>query len=803
MTQPIVLLALAFGLGIIAADCLGLPLAWGAAGVLLSAVVAGRLLLRPSKAAGIGLLIFAAGLGIFWTGLARAPESRLLADAATHLDLVALVAEEGKVYANRETYVLKTREIRLPEGQSAAIEEAVLLQVYIPENAAENPGRIFPRFAYGDLLKIHGQLEAPRSARNPGEFDYQDYLSRRGIFTQMTVNPAAIEQLAAGQGNRLLQGVYSLKSQVKQAMGQNLPPQSSQLLQALWFGEQAGLSPEERDIYRRTGLIHVFSVSGFHVGFLLLLALFMGRLLRLPASLKMALTLGMLLFFAAMVGFAVPVLRAGLMAALGLAAHLLDRGKNLLSAWALAAILILLANPLALFDAGFQFSFLATWGLVYLYPALDARLAGWPAGRAIILLPLCAQLGIVPLVAFNYNQITVLSLLSNVLLIGVLGGIILIGYLAFPLVFMVPPAAASLFLTAGFLVNLITEVVRLISGVPGAVLNVASPPVWGMALYYLLAVGWAEGWLQKLKVRLWPVLKTQPIRRLVMALLLLAAGLAGYAGLSRHELKVVFLDVGQGDCIFIKTPSGKTALVDGGGTPDFGLKSDYQVGRQVVLPYLRRQGINHLDLMVNTHPDADHLEGLRDVLQELPVRCLVLAPVREPPAAYWELRQLALAKGTRVAEANRGSLLNLDPRLLIQVLHPGPVLDQGVRHRNNNSLVLRVLYEHNSVLLTGDVEAEAMRELAGSGAELSSQVLKVPHHGSRFAQEIDFLNEVNPEVAIISVGKNNFGHPAAEVLRDFQQRQVPVYRTDRHGAVTLKCDGRRLKVSAFKKPGGD
>ncbi len=805
MTQPLVLLALAFILGIIAGDCLRVPMPLGAAGALISAVIVGILLFRRSQSVTASLFFFAASLGIFWVGLAREPQSQLLPNTATYLDLVALVAEEGKVYANRETYVLKVREIILPEGRSDTIDEAVQLIVYLPEAASGNPDPVFPSFAYGDVLKIHGQLEIPSSAGNPGEFDYREYLSRRGIYTQIAVYPAAVEQLAAGQGNCLLQGVYSLKSRVKQAMGQTLPPDTRQLLQALWFGEQAGLSLEERDIYQRTGLIHVFSVSGFHVGFLLLLALFIGRVLRLAAGMKIGLALGMLLFFAAMVGFAVPVMRAILMAALGLAAHYWRREKNLVSALALAAILILLANPLVLLDVAFQFSFLATWGLVYLYPAMDERLKGWPAWRALILLPLGAQLGVVPLVAFNYNQITILSLLSNVLLAGILGGIVLIGYLAFPLVFIFPLAAESLFLAAEVLVSLITELVRFMSGVPGSVINVASPPVWGLTLYYLLVVGWAEGWLRKFKAWVWPVLKTRPAFCLVVASLLIAGGIAGYTWVSCDVLKVVFLDVGQGDCIIIETPSGKTALVDGGGRPDFGFnsKSNYQVGRQVVLPYLRRQGINHLDLVVNTHPDADHIEGLGVVLQEIPVAFLVFAPVREPPAAYFELQQLALAKGTQVAEAKRGSLLNLDPQMQIQVLHPGPDLDQTSRHRNNNSLVLRLLYENNSLLLTGDVEAEGMRELVRSGVELKSQVLKVPHHGSRYAQEANFLTEVNPQVAIISVGKNNFGHPAAEVVQDFQQRQVPVFRTDQYGAITLECDGRRIKVSAFKKPEED
>lgn len=802
MTQPLVLLALALILGIITGEYLRPPVLLGAAGALFSAVVVGALLFRRSPAAAASLLFFAAALGIFWTGLARESKSLLLPDTATHIDLVALVAEEGKVYANRETYVLKVREITLPEGGSAAIDEAVQLIVYPPEATNENFDPVFPRFAYGDLLKIHGQLEIPACASNPGEFDYRDYLSRRGIYTQIAVYPTAIEQLAAGQGNRLLHGIYGLKSRVKQAMGQTLPPDTRQLLQALWFGEQSGLSFEERDIYQRTGLIHVFSVSGFHVGFLLLLALFIGRLLRLAAGLKIGLALAMLLFFAAMVGFAVPVMRAILMATLGLAAHYWNREKSLVSALALAAILILLANPLVLFDVAFQFSFLATWGLVYLYPALDERLKSWPAWRALILLPLGAQLGVVPLIAFNYNQITILSLLSNVLLTGILGGIVLIGYLAFPLVFIFPLVAESLFLGAGVLVSLITDLVRFMSGVPGSVINVASPPVWGLILYYLLAVGWAEGWLHKLKAGVWPALKTQPACRIVLALLLITGGITGYAWTGHSDLKVVFLDVGQGDCIFIETPSGKTALVDGGGTPDFGFnnRSNYQVGRQVVLPYLRRQGINHLDLVVNTHPDSDHLEGLGAVLQEIPVACLVFAPAKEPPAAYFELQQLALAKGTQVAEVKRGSLLNLDPQMQIQVLHPGPRLDQSSRHRNNNSLVLRLLYENNSLLLTGDVEAEGMRELVQSGVELKSQVFKVPHHGSRHSQDTNFLSEVNPQVAIISVGKNNFGHPAAEVVQDFQQRQVPVFRTDQHGAITLECDGRRIKVFAFKQP---
>jgi competence protein ComEC len=806
VANPMVLITFAFILGIILGQYLnGPPWAFG-----IPALIAGVITLvkikQRSKFSTEVLLLFAVSLGAFWLSLAQGPGSQLAQQTGTYLDLTGWVAEEGRVYENRETYLLQVHELLLPEGNQVALNEPVLLTIYLDRLAESQPVTVgaSPSFGYGDVLRVHGQLELPKGPRNPGEFDYRAYLLRRGVHTQITVYPGDVVRLESGQGNPMLRWVLSLKARVKQEMVQVIPPEQTKILQALLFGDQTGLSPEDREQYQRTGLIHIFSVSGFHVGFVLLFALFLGQIARLSPKGQFWLALAVMFFFAALAGFQTPVMRATIMAVIGLAGHLWRREQDLINSLAVAALVLLLWNPQWLFEAGFQLSFLATWGIVYLYPRLDAQMTRWAAWRGVVLVPLCAQLAVIPLVAYYFNQVSVISLVSNVLLAGLVGVAILMAFFAFLLVFIFPLASQILFLADGALIGLVTKLVTFLSLVPGAAFFIGTPSIWLMLGYYFLLVAWGEGWLKPAwyRVRNYAVFYFSRFSRsnlVPLVCLILVVGLAaGWYFKPAAPLRVVFLDVGQGDSILIETPAGKRILVDGGGNPTFtSVQSAFDVGRQVVVSYLRREGINKLDVVVNTHPDSDHLQGLSAVLEAIPVSLVLSAPVEETSALWQEFYQQAQALGVPVVGAKRGMSLNLDPAVLIEVLHPGTLLAGTRSDVNNNSVVLRIKHGQNALLLTGDLEAEGMQDLRQAGVELRSQVYKVPHHGSRYSLDPQFFAAVDPQVTVISVGKNNFGHPDPAVLEACQEGARPLFRTDQHGAITVESDGQRLKVMPF------
>ncbi|NLK51501.1 MAG: DNA internalization-related competence protein ComEC/Rec2 [Syntrophomonadaceae bacterium] len=803
MNQPLVLITLAFALGIAISSVLNLAWLYGGL-ALISILVTGYNIYRKSRNASICLLLLAMFMGAFWTGLAHAPESWLTQQTNTYLEVVGKVTEEGRLYTNREVYRLEVYEVWLPEGICCPVKEPLLLQIY----ATSTPLN-FLRYDYGDILRVHGKLELPSGPGNPGEFDYPAYLQRQGINTLMSVRPSAVERLAVRQGNLLRHGVFSLKAKVEAKLQKVLPPEQLSIISALLFGDQAGLSLEEREKYQRTGLIHIFSVSGFHIGFVLLLALFLGRLFRLSSGPNFFLALGMMLFFTAMAGFAVPAVRAVLMASLGLAGRLWQRESDLVNTLALAALVLLIGNPLFLFDVGFQLSVLATWGIVYLYPRLDSQFGDkLPFGRSVILVPLGAQLGILPLVVYHFNLLSLISLLANVLLAGLVGAVILLAFLAFPLVFLFPLGAGMVFLAAGALASLLAFGVNLLNQIPGAAVYIARPSLFVVAVYYIGIIIWGENgltllrkWGQKYWLQFSSRLSLRNTSGKVgVCLLLLWLLLAiGWWANNKPPLRITFLDVGQGDCILIQTPAGKRMLIDGGGKPEFS-NSTFDVGQQIVVPFLRREGINRLDLVVNTHPDADHVQGLNAVLEAIPVSLVMVAPVPEPPPALQQFYETVSRQKIPVIEAKRGMQIELDPAVCIKVLHPS-IWCSGTRSDlNNNSVVLRITHGDNSVLLTGDLEEEGIRDLLQAELALQSHVYKIPHHGSRYSLETQFLTQVNPKLAIICVGPNSFGHPSPEVLEYFYEKAIPLYRTDQHGAIVVESDARQIKILPFKTP---
>lgn len=243
----------------------------------------------------------------------------------------------------------------------------------------------------------------------------------------------------------------------------------------------------------------------------------------------------------------------------------------------------------------------------------------------------------------------------------------------------------------------------------------------------------------------------------------------------------------------IESPAGRVAVVDGGGRPDTDERDGDDPGARVVVPFLRQRGISVVDLLVPTHPDDDHAQGLIAVAERLRVRAALDGGWGGGGAVYARLRRRLQSRGVPVLRARRGQVLDLGGGARLEVLHPA---SHSLGSANENSVVLRLVYGRARLLLTGDAGAEAEADLLASGQELSADLLKIGHHGSRGASTEAFLRRVAPALAVISCGRNNaFGHPHPDTLRRLIRRGVRVFRTDRDGALVVETDGRRLRVT--------
>jgi len=283
-----------------------------------------------------------------------------------------------------------------------------------------------------------------------------------------------------------------------------------------------------------------------------------------------------------------------------------------------------------------------------------------------------------------------------------------------------------------------------------------------------------------------------------LVLLLAAVVLVGGVCLRHRDrtLRVTFLDVGQGDSIVIESPGGKVVVVDGGGHPGTDERLGSDPGNRVVVPYLRSRGVQRVDLLVPTHPDDDHVQGLNAVVENFGVEAALDGGYPGTSAPYTRLIGRLHTHRIPIYVARRGQRIALGDGVELQVLNPPDHAVMGQHSpTNDNSVVLRVIYGKSRFLLTGDAEAEAESEMLGHCADLSADVLKAGHHGSRWSTNAPFLDAVHPSIAIISCGENNvYNHPHPELMDRLTARGIHIYRTDRQGAITVETDGRTIGV---------
>ncbi|MEQ8822195.1 MAG: DNA internalization-related competence protein ComEC/Rec2 [Sumerlaeia bacterium] len=581
----------------------------------------------------------------------------------------------------------------------------------------------------------------------------------------------------------------------------NTSHETAAVLSAISLGRTGQLSDSQREAFSRSGLLHLFAVSGLHAGIVAGLTVWLATFLGLGPRRRAWLVVIAMVLFCSVTGFRPSVMRASLLAIVFVGQPLLGRSVDPLGALASVALLLMLANPRAMWQVDFQMTFLAAGALLMAAPgaiALRERLGpkvGWSrwggfliGGLQVAWVSLWIQLALAPILVGVFGRVSLIAPLSNVVaapcLPFLLGGAFVAGLLDG----VWAEGAGGLVWLTGYVAEALAGIAGVLSAAPFAAVEADRDlPGWAMGLFYLALL--AGRW-----VRLRP--RFTPFDGLGSAALggAVAAGLLVFTQTLRPPepmLRVTFLDVGQGDAILLQASSGETMLVDAGPPrgPDLARE-------------LAELGVRRLDVLVLTHADADHIGGAEELLMAFPVDRVVVGSGLAETETWLGLNRVFAYLEKPVLQAQRGTAFTLGNEVRVRVLHPIPEFTEAGDDRNDASIVLRVEAGAVAFLLTGDAEAEAEREMLAAldPGDLHCDVLKAGHHGSDSSSSMPFLMACQPRWAVISCGRQNrYGHPHMAVLARMAEVNAAVLRTDKDGSISFTTDGRSV-VAERQRP---
>ena len=663
--------------------------------------------------------------------------------------------------------------------------------------------------ARGDLILLSTRISVPHKRGLPGEFDYGRYLQLHGI--AVTGRVASVDEIVLIRGrfeDSLMRRIDEVARQLGDFIRTTLPDNSvSSVLTALLIGDQKRIPQQLSSAYTRAGVNHILSISGFHIGIiaffivhLTLLAVTRIEVLTLGFNLRRAvllLALPAMVFYLFLTGAAPATTRSVIMLAAFVLALYAEREIDPVNTLLLSALLLISMNPPTLFDISFQLSFLALWGIVIAVVPLMERFGdirqSWLRTLLQFLVTSCAAsiVTIIP-VLFAFNQASLNGILANFLIVPLLGyGAVLAGFCALPLIYLFTPLAQLLIWMAGQLVELSNFLIILFGKLP----LIRFHGITTLDMFLFLSC-----------LSLFTFLRSSRLKYLLCGSLPAVAVVIHLAAPSPTDgrLHVTMLSVGQAESLLIRLPDGTTMLVDGGG---YLYETDLDFGERFLAPALHKLAVHRIDWMVMTHTHPDHAGGLPYIIQTMPV------------GEFWEpviggggvhhdllLNHLAEQRIPRRTLAE-GDVIRLGSGVVMEVLSPPRVdeqhvsVDSGGKDGNEGSLVFQLIHGQTRVLCTADVGFPTEKRLLSGKTVLASTLLKVGHHGSRFSTSEEFLDQVAPAVAMISVGLNNsFSLPSPETLERLHRRRIAIYRTDHDGTIEFVSDGRNWNILTPFRP---
>lgn len=624
----------------------------------------------------------------------------------------------------------------------------------------------------GAKVDTKGVVYYPNKKSNNTSYDEELNFKIDNITYKMYANKIEVLKY-----NKIKTYLYNLKENICNIYDDILPQKESNILKAMILGEKQFLDNETIDLYRTSGIYHILAISGLHIG---ILSLFLTKIFKfVNRRFGYIFVIIILIFYCIFTGASLSTVRATIMCITVLIANILFRNPDFISSISLSAIILLIKNPYYLFDIGFLYSYTSVFSIAFLGGRICSIYNIKGIYKAFII-SFFVCLSIKPITAYYFYNFTILDTLLNIIIIPFMSIVVIIGFISSIVGMFSIPIAKFLIGSVYYILRLFTYICKVVENMNFNNIIIGRPSIFVIISLYIMLFFIGYAFYDKYLLK-----KRKKFINIGMGIFIIFVSISI---LTPKPFTITMLDVGQGDSIVGINNDG-VFLIDGGGNNNF------STGENIILPYLKSKGIQTIDFVFVSHNDSDHIKGIIEILDKIKIKNLFLPINNTLDENYETLLNIAKDKNIPIYFLQNGDSLTLGKNLNFDVLHPNKeFLDKD---DNNNSLVLKLNYNNNSILFTGDIEKRAEEFLLNNNKNLKSDILKVAHHGSKTSTTTDFIKNVTPKDALISCKENNiYKHPSEETLKTLKDANINIYRTDKNKSITIKFYKNNYKISS-------
>lgn len=694
------------------------------------------------------------------------------------------VSKVNLLHNTKLTFVVEIDSVII-EQKLFSLNENFLCSINQPNQ--NNLSKFYNEIEIGNKVEIKGTIWKARERRNPGEFDYYKYLLTKEISALIylkDVNNIKVDNRKYAPFKNI---IFQTRKRTSEIIDNIYNKKTAALIKGLLLADRSEIDYRARESFVNAGVIHVLAVSGLHVGFIVFIFLFLFN--RFNIYIRTVLTIIGLILFLLLTNSPPSVFRATIMAVVMLLSFLSNRGYNPINSLALAALILLFLNPSDILSPGFQLSFSAVLSILILYPIFKQKIDLLDVKNKIVkylllfsAVSFAAQLGTLPFTLIYFHKLSLISLAANLFVIPLIGIIIGLAILS---------VSISLFWTWGGVIyassNMLTadilfNFVELFGGLEFSHLYITNFSIIDSLIYYFF-----------FSLSLYALWKFKSLIRYIILMILITANLFFFLSLDNKNLlpdgkfSIMMIDIGQGDSFLLKFPDGTIAMIDAGNAT-----SSFDNGERVIIPLLKTLGVNKIDYAFISHVDSDHYRGFLSMIPKG-----IINRMYKPKINTTQLKDIKLEKiicDERINITYYSKEILSFGNIQFYILNDTTLSKYKKFNSNNKSGIFKIVHGDNSFLFVGDAEKISERLWVSIYKNfLQSDVLKVGHHGSKTSSSDQFLNIVNPDIALISAGaNNNFNHPSPIIIKKLKGREIDIYRTDQEGAILIQSDGERI-----------